>query len=45
LILGAPLTRRQDQVRLRGAVRGLLTELSDHPVLIVHTPVAQSRVE
>ena len=45
LILGAPLTRRQDQVRLRGAVRELLTGLSDHPVLIVHTPVAQSRGE
>jgi sulfate transport system ATP-binding protein len=38
LILGAPLTRRQDQVTLRGAVRSLLGGLSACPVLIVHTP-------
>lgn len=40
LILGAPLARRQDQVTLRGAVRELLGELADRPVLIVHSPTA-----
>jgi hypothetical protein len=39
LILGAPLTRRQDQIMLRGAVRALLGELSGRPVMIVRTPV------
>jgi nucleotide-binding universal stress UspA family protein len=39
LILGATLTRRQDQIMLRGAVRALLGELSGRPVMIVRTPV------